>query len=238
MRYELKRNKNGILTQCENNADGGNIYAQREEINKIALKNLERPTPGKLGDLSNLQVFNFEMSNFTTGTATAFSVDANTNNSFPANATQTIMFGVDGLNNKALYYNIVGINAKLGGQYATGTGQSGSINPSFVSFYLLQNSSGTSSLGTKIPQPAPLYGNGGGVVTYTTTGDDFGHQSISIDLNAEQGLYAQNNETKGIRASGLALRQIYLNFGANANGAGLTIDVEVYVDTRSVSTTY
>ena len=34
MKYELIKNNNGTITQCENNADGGNIYAQREEINK------------------------------------------------------------------------------------------------------------------------------------------------------------------------------------------------------------
>ena len=63
MRYKLQRNANGMITQCEN-ADGGNIYAQREEINEKALANLQRPTPGKLGNLSNLQLFNFSISSF------------------------------------------------------------------------------------------------------------------------------------------------------------------------------
>lgn len=236
MRYELKRNKNGMITQCETNADGGNIYAQREEINKVALENLQRPTPGKLGNLSNLQVFNFQLDSFATGSANFVIKNYNTTNSFPANATETIMFGVDGLTNKALYYNIVGVNCKLGQDFANAYS---TLNPSFVSFYLLQNiETSTSSLGTKIPQPAPLYGNGGGSLNITTTGDDFGHQSVTVDLNAEQGLYAQNNDTKGIRASGLALRQIYLNFGTSVNTANLDIDVEVYVDVSSVSSTY
>jgi len=236
MRYELKRNTKGMITQCDTNADGGNIYAKREEINKLALENLQRPTPGKLGNLSNLQVFNFELSAISSGANQIIFKDYNTTNSFPANATQTIMFGVDGLNNKALYYNIVGINCKLGGNYVAGTS---TINPSFVSFYLLQNIEGsTTSLGTKIPQPAPLSGNGGGAIDITTTGDDFGHQSVTVDLNAEQGLYAQNNDTKGLRASGLALRQIYLNFGGTLNTGATTIDVEVYVDVSSVSSTY
>ena len=55
-RYKLERSANGRITQCDN-ADGGNIYAQREEINKKAMENLNRPTPGKLGGLSNLQVW-------------------------------------------------------------------------------------------------------------------------------------------------------------------------------------
>tara|TARA_A100001037_G_scaffold191635_1_gene171444 strand:+ start:1912 stop:2625 length:714 start_codon:yes stop_codon:yes gene_type:complete len=237
MKYKLQRNANGMITQCEN-ADGGNIYAQREELNKKALENLQRPTPGKLGNLSNLQVFNFAVSSFDTGTGSLVLKDYNTNNSFPANCTQTIMFGVDGLNNKALYYNIVGINAKLGQDYFAVV-KTDTFDPSFISFYLLQNiETSTTSLGTKIPQPAPLSGNGGGAVTFTTSGDNFGHQSVSVDLNAEQGLYAQNNATKGLRASGLALRQIFLNFSEDVSRSSLQIDVEVYVDVSSVSSTY
>ena len=233
-RYKLERSANGRITQCDN-ADGGNIYAQREQINKKAMENLNRATPGKLGGLSNLQVFNFEISAFNTGTQTFVNNDYNTTSTFPANATQTIMFGVAGSNNKALYYNIVGVNAKLGDTFSG----SGTLNPSFISFYLLQNNeSSTSSLGTKIPQPAPLSGNGGGAVTFTTDGNRFGAQKVSVDLNAEQGLYAQNNATKGLRASGLALDQICLLFGGNVDTSLLALDIEVYVDTSSVSTTY
>ena len=237
MRYKLQRNANGMITQCEN-ADGGNIYAQREELNKKALENLQRPTPGKLGNLSNLQIFNFEISSFNTGVDSFVQNNYNTSSTFPANATQTIMFGVDGLNNKALYYNIVGINVKLGGTFTSGSNV-GTINPSFLSFYLLQNiPTSTTNLGTKIPQPAPLSGNGGGAVTFTTDGNDFGAQSVTVDLNAEQGLYAQNNDTQGLRASGLALRQIYLAFNGDLDTSALTLDVEVYVDISSVSTSY
>ena len=57
MRYKLERSTKGIITQREN-GDGNNIYTDRQEINKLALKNLKKNTPkGKLGDLSNLQVF-------------------------------------------------------------------------------------------------------------------------------------------------------------------------------------
>ena len=134
MRYELKRNKNGMITQCDNNADGGNIYAQREEINKVALKNLERPTPGKLGNLSNLQVFNFTIGTFATGTADFVFKEYNTGSTFPANTVDTIMFGVDSLNNKGLYYNIkdVRINLLRGDRVEL-------LPDSFVEFYLVQN---------------------------------------------------------------------------------------------------
>lgn len=237
MRYELKRNKNGILTQCETNADGGNIYAQREELNKIALENLARPTPGKLGNLSNLQYFNFQISSFDTGSADFIIKQYNTGNTFPANATEVVMFGVDGLTNKALYYNIVSINCVFDQDGFNSTVDI--INPSHVSFYLLQNNeTSTSSLGTKIPQPAPLYGNGGGSVTFTTDGNDYGNQSVSLDIINDQGLFAQNNQTKGIRASGLALKEITMNFSGVINKANAKLNVSVGVDVSSVSSTY
>jgi hypothetical protein len=238
MRYKLQRNANGMITQCEN-ADGGNIYAQRKELNKKALENLQRPTPGKLGKLSNLQVFTFEISNITTGTGFATSLEYNTTNDFPANVTQAVMFGVNGLDNKALYYNIVGINAKLGGDFSFGSADSGTVNPSYISFYLLQNiETSTTSLGTKIPQPAPLFGSGGGAVDFTTNGNNFGNQHVTVDLNGSDGFYAQNNDTQGLRASGLALRQINLNFTSQITFNNVKIDLEVYVDTASVSSTY
>ena len=237
MRYKLQRNANGMITQCEN-ADGGNIYAQREEINKKALENLQRATPGKLGNLSNLQIFNFSISDFETGSDYFVRKTYNSTSTFPANATQTIMFGVDGINNKALYYNIVSINASLGTSVVTGVGDT-LDNPSNISFYLLQNNeTSTTSLGTKILQPAPLSGNGGGSVTFTTDGNRYGAQTVLIDLFNDNGMYAQNNQTKGLRASGLALNEIYLTFTGSVNRASIVIDVEVAVDVSSVSTTY
>lgn len=235
MRYSLEKDNKGRITQCDNGDGNNNVWSKRKELNKQAIENLARPTPGKLGGLSNLQVFNFEISSFSAGTQAFVIANYNEAQTFPSNMTQTVMFGTDSTTDQALYYNIVGLNVKLGGEFSG----SGVIRPSLISFYLLQNIPGfTGSSGTKIPQPASLIGAGGGAVTFTTTGADFGNQSVSIDLSAEQGLYAQNNDTKGLRCSGLALRQIYLLFGASLDTANITLDVEVYVDRTSVSTTY
>lgn len=237
MRYKLQRNANGMITQCEN-ADGGNIYAQREELNKKALENLQRPTPGKLGNLSNLQYFNFQISDISSATSSFILQDYNTTNNFPANVTQAIMFGVDGINNKALYYNIVSLNAVFDQGGVSGSSIN-IINPSHISFYLLQNiETSTTSLGTKIPQPAPLYGNGGGVVTFTTDGNDYGNQSISCDLVSDQGLFAQNNDTKGIRCSGLALKEITVNLASPQSLSNVALNISVGVDVSSVSSSY
>ena len=233
MRYKLKRNSKGMITQCETNADGGNIYARREEINKQALENLARPTPGKLGGLANLQIFNFSITDFATGTSSAVRKEYNTTSTFPANATQTIMFGVSGSSNKALYYNIVGVKADI--FLATNPSTAIFINDSYIEFYTLQNSSGTSSLGTKIPQPAPLSGNGGGVVTFTTSGNESGAQSFGVDF---VGTTINNFNNKGLRASGLALKTIFIKADGSITLSDLEIRVQVFVDITSVSSTY
>tara|TARA_B100001287_G_scaffold145544_1_gene122524 strand:+ start:183 stop:896 length:714 start_codon:yes stop_codon:yes gene_type:complete len=237
MRYELKKNSKGMITQCETNADGGNIYARRKEINKLALENLERPTPGKLGNLSNLQVFNFRLSDISPSTSSPLIRQFyNTNISFPANATQVIMFGVNGLNNKALYYNILDIKANVLSSSSSNANLQVS-DDSYLQFYLLQNiETSTTSLGTKIPQPAPLYGNMGGSLNISTDGDINGHQAVSTNVNSDSVMVPSN--VNGARASGLALKSIYINFEQNEDVSDVAIDVIVYVDVSSVSSTY
>jgi len=223
---------------CEmrNNGDGVKpIYQQREQRNKLALKNLETGMKGKLGKLNNLQLFNFNISAFSTATTNNFAATYNTTNAFPANCTQTVMFGISGLTGKALFYNIVGISIVFNNTAATT--QIRMRYDSYVQFYTLQNINGSaSSLGTKIPQPAPLYGNGGGSVTYTTTGNIEGHQYLSADFLSDYNPIPQN--TLGLRASGLALKSIVLNFYDGEDLTNLSIDVQVYVDISSVSSGY
>ena len=234
MRYQLKRNSKGMITQCDTNADGGNIYARRDEISKQALANLERPTPGKLGGLSNLQIFNFSISDFNSGTTNFVFNNYNTTNSFPANATQVVMFGVPGLNSKAQYYNIIDVKA----QVFTSVARNYKLeDDSFIEFYLLQNiETSTTSLGTKIPQPAPIFGSGGGSVTFTTTGDIQGHQYFGVSLGDDS--INIPSDLKGLRASGLALKTINLQFTDNEVTDDLVINLQVMVDTTSVSQTY
>jgi hypothetical protein len=232
MRYELKRNKNGMITQCETNADGGNIYAQREEINKIALQNLKRPTPGKLGNLSNLQVFNFNLADFSSSTSSGAFFEEYNETVTTGNVTNCIMFNVDSINNKASYYNIVDIKANL-------------LSPnlvtldsdSYVEFYLLENIEGsTTSLGRKIPARAPVNGTSSGTVTWTTTGAKQGFQYTSLQVAQDPINIPQN--TKGIRTSGLALKSIKLDFRASEDLSVMSLNFIVYVDITSVSNSY
>ena len=108
---------------------------------------------------------------------------------------------------------------------------------SYLQFYLLQNiETSTTSLGTKIPQPAPLYGNMGGSLNISTDGDINGHQAVSTNVNSDSVMVPSN--VNGARASGLALKSIYINFEQNEDVSDVAIDVIVYVDVSSVSSTY
>lgn len=224
---------------CEmrSNGDGVKpIYQQREQRNKLALQNLSKGMEGKMGKLNNLEIFNFNLSGITLGTSVEFlRYEWNTASSFPANATQVIMFGVDSTDNKALYYNILDIRADLN---TSGLADSINLLPdSYMQFYLLQNIAGsTTSLGTKIPQPNSLYGNGGGSVTFTTSGNEEGHQYTSLDFISDSNSVPVNS--KGLRASGLALKSLYLQFESAENASLMSVDVQVFVDTTSVSSSY
>ena len=239
-RYKLERSANGMITQCEN-ADGGNIFAQREELNKKALKNLKRPTPGKLGNLSNLQLFNFRIATFETGEGSFVFKDYNTTNIFPTPLTNAVYFGANNdtgqIVGTAQYYNIVYVNAKLVDGFAVTTNDN-LQPPSYISFYLAQNTGDSLNSLSKIPQPAPLSTVGGGSTAITVDGAIQGNQSFTVDVRQETGVYAQNNNLQGFRASGLALSQIRLNFSTNVTRQNLILDVEVGVDVSSASTTY
>jgi len=234
MRYELKRNKNGILTQCETNADGGNIYAQREEINKIALENLKRPTPGKLGNLSNLQLFNFALNpGFPAIVVDAVQVFYNTTVT-TGNVTDCIMFNVDSLNSKASYYNLVDVKVSTFNDNAT---RLRIKEDSYIELYLLENiETSTSSLGRKIPRRAPVNGTSSGTVTWTTTGAQQEYQYIKINLTSDN--INIPFELKGLRCSGVALKSIYLNFEDTESVDQIRFNFQAFVDNSSVSNSY
>lgn len=233
MKYTLQRNANGMITQCEN-ADGGNIYAQREEINKKALENLKRPTPGKLGDLSNLQIFNFSFNDSAWPSTNTLIRQYNTSVT-TGNVTDCIMFGVDGLSNKAQYFNLVDLQVNL----FTATSNVQVANDSYLEFYILENIDGsTTSLGRKIPRRFSIFGaDSSATFNFTTIGAKEGYQYITVP--ASQASNPINTITpNGLRCSGIALKTIYLNATAVKAWADLLINVIVQVDSTSVSSSY
>jgi hypothetical protein len=234
MRYKLQRNANGMITQCEN-ADGGNIYAQREEINRKALENLKKAEPsGKLGELSNLQVFNANISAFSTSTTSNFYQKYNNTVDFPTLMDPCFVFGsANGSNASGLYYNIVGLNANLENQTSA---QYRILPDSFVEFYLGQNILGaTTPQVTKIPgQPFNSFSTG--AITLNTSGSISGNQAIMTSIIDDANAIPTN--TEGIRASGLGLKTISLLFTDNEDLTNISINIEIFVDVSSVSSTY
>jgi len=234
MRYELKRNKNGMITQCETNADGGNIYARREEISKQALENLARPTPGRLGDLSNMQIFNFNLDpGGADTTSTKFAENYNTTQT-TGNVTDCVMFNSTSINGKASYYNIIDIKTSV----FRSTGDGIFLNDdSFVELYLLENiETSTTSLGRKIARRAPVNGTSSGTVTWSTTGPAQEYQYFKIDCISDS--VNIPSRLQGLRASGLALKKIQLNFRDVERLSELRINFQVFVDVTSVSNSY
>jgi len=218
------------------NADGVKpIFRQRRERNQIALKNLESGMEGKLGKLNNLQVFNFELNpDIAVAVDDNYFVEYNTTNTFPANVTQAVMFGATGINGKALYYNVVDIKATL---YTSLAISNNLLEDSYVEWYILQNiNTSTTSLGTKIPQPSALYGNGGGSVTFTTSGNEQGNQYFKVNLTNDNVNTPSNSN--GLRCSGIALKAINLQFASAENLEGIVMNFQVFVDTSSVSSSY
>ena len=237
MRYELKRNKKGVITQCETNADGNNIYSQREEINKIALQNLERPTPGKLGRLSDTQMFNFSFSDTSWPTGIAVLRREYNTNVGIQNATFSVMFGTSTLlGSKALYYNITDLKVNC---FSTNDNKISLTPDSYIEFYLLENiETSTSSSGRKIPRRAPLFGgDSSATFDFVTSGNKQGYQYISSSLSGDSNPVTSVSG-KGFRASGLALKTIFANATAVENWDNVVFEVMVTVDISSVSSTY
>tara|TARA_Y100001958_G_scaffold79025_1_gene53365 strand:- start:191 stop:895 length:705 start_codon:yes stop_codon:yes gene_type:complete len=234
MRYELKRNTKGMITQCETNADGGNIYARREEINKQALENLERPTPGKLGNLSNLQIFNFALDPGFTSTGTDVVFEQYNTTETTGNVTDCIMFNVDSINSKASFYNLVDLKTSV---FKSPINKISLLEDSYIEFYLLENIEGsTTSLGRKIPRRAPVNGTSSGTVTWTTTGAEEEYQYIKLNLTSDN--INVPTQLKGLRCSGIALKEISLNFADVENVTTINFNFQAFVDLSSVSNSY
>jgi len=235
MRYELKRNTKGMITQCDTNADGGNIYAQREEINKQALANLERSTPGKLGELSNLQIFNFSFTDTGWSPGSSVLIQEYNTSVTTGNVTNCIMFGVDSLASKAQYFNLVDLQIDL----FTDT-QNGRIeSESYIEWYILENIVGsTTSLGRKIPRRNPIFGaDSSATFDFTTTGAKQEYQYISVPITQSSNPI-NTIMPKGIRCSGIALKTIRIVSSVGIDWSNVSFNVMAQVDTTSVSSTY
>ena len=170
---------------------------------------------------SNLQIINFSLSAFATGTTSYVYVDLN-------GATA---FGTY-LNDYVLFENYININ------YITCVMKNANItiNPeSYVSFYLMQNSLTTpnGSAGMKIPRQIQAKKKED-ATTITLNGTEQGAQSIAVPLTT-QIFYNQADTMRGIRCKGLALSNIVLDLASSEDVSGIIIEVAVYVDKSTES---
>lgn len=227
MMYSLEKNSRGMITNQARDGEAGNIYANREAINKKALENLEKNTPsGKLGKLGDLQIFNFSIGSFASGTDNYFFAEYNFDAAVSIN--DCVMFS-NGKSGDGLYYNILDVRVNLlrndGLRMAP---------DSYIEFYILQN--GTQPTGKKIPRQQQLFSSVSASSVITTDGYVQGNQYLSTNIT--QDTQSVTTNSLGLRASGIALKTIYLNFEDTTNLADVVLNVMIYVDNSSVSRSF
>ena len=227
MMYSLEKNSRGMITNQCRDGEAGNIYANREAINKKALENLEKNTPsGKLGKLGDLQIINFNIADFSSVTDNYFFENYNTDPAVSIN--DCVMFS-NGKSGDGLYYNILDVRVNLVRDNIVQI-----RSDSFIEFYPLQNS--TQPTGKKIPRQQELFSSTTGTITFTDSGYVQGNQYFSSNIT--QDTQAVTTNSLGIRASGLALKTIYLNFDSVPNLSDVSFNVMVFVDNSSVSRSF
>jgi hypothetical protein len=229
MMYKLERKSNGQVIQRSADGTEGNIYDKRKKLNKIALKNLRRNTPeGKLGKLSDLQIFNFNIANFSSSTNNYFFEEFNTSATGSTACDDAIMF-TDGKSGDGIYYNVLDVKINL-----RRDAKVEALQDSYIEFFLLQNSA--SPIGKKIPRTESLFSSASGTINFSTTGANQGNQYFTSTIGVDTPIIPINS--KGLRTSGLALKTIYLNFDASEDMSAMELDVILFVDNSSASRSF
>ena len=227
MKYKLEKNTNGSVTQVIN-ADGGSIYDARPELRKLNEEALNRPTPGKLGNLSNLQIFNASFTSTVWNTNSSFLRKQYNDTETTGNLTESLGFSNVGFDT---YYNILAIDVNL---FADTNENIQIVDDSFLEFYLCQNdgTSSTINTGQKIPRITNM-GVDGGDLNWRTTGAKDSYQYVSVPVSSGTNTIPTN--TLGIRGSGIALKTIYVNSTVAENWTDVRFDLVIYVDKTSAS---
>ena len=180
---------------------------------------------------NNLQIVNINYSSFATGSASQIDETYNSGTA-PGNAlNDTVMFSgiASGDNNDALYYNISYVSCRV--KYGQIT------DDSYIEWYPLQKLAGGSSAGGKIPVQISntAYNND---ATATTSGSDYGVQSIGCGIMDIQQLYNSSDSLKEVRCIGLALKSIFVNFDSAITTDNVEINVELGIDLKSGGNSY
>lgn len=236
MKYKLEKNPNGTVSQVIN-GDGGSVYDLRPELRKLNEEALNRPTPGKLGELGNLGVVNFSFTDTAWPSQQTLIQQYNTANT-TGEVNFSVMFsnatsGPPAVNSKANYYNIKDIKCDVQPQTNVQL-----RDDSFVQFYLLRNIDDlNTALGQKIPASTPIFASDtSATFNFFTGGAKESYQYISVPVVGSSNPIASNSE--GVRCAGIGLKTVCLNSVNAEDWSTIRINVIVNIDISSVSSTF
>lgn len=184
---------------------------------------------------SNYQIVNFQIKPSDSATTLNYYFN-NYNTSIAVGTAMTdgVLFGSNTKNSdRAKYYNIVYANIRF--DNAVGTVKVDS--PSYVEFYLMQKVPG-GVFGGKIPRQIEAVKDETNLDALTVTGLEYGVQSFGVDVYNENAYYTQTTNLQGMRACGVALKDISLNFDTAVAKENIKLNVELAIDLTTEGNNY
>jgi len=212
------------------------VEQTRQQFEKIKQNETQQARFQSKGiNRNNLQVVNFELSAFSTGSAAFVYENFNDTVAVGSPLDEGVVFSspTSTSNENALFYNIVYMNLRLNNSQRSDF----LFQPSYIEFYTMQKINNTSVLGGKIQRQISMQRVQSNTVI-TDTGNEHGVQSFGLDVYNQQTLYNQSEALKGIRTIGLALKTINLNLDSSIDTANLIINVEIGLDLSSSGQNY
>ena len=186
---------------------------------------------------SNYQIINFRIApTDSTSTQAYYYNEYNIATAVGSPLDSGVMFGTNTADvTKAKYYNIVYINARFVNDGNATTDFI--VNPSFIEFFPIQKLP-TGDFGGKIPRQIEAVKNATGTFDIGVDGSNYGVQSFGVDVYGENAYYTQSPDLKGIRACGVALRNIRLNFQNAIDISTIRLDIEIGYDLNTEGNNY
>lgn len=185
---------------------------------------------------SNYQIVNFKiLPSGSASSVTSYFNDYNQAVAVGTAMTDGILFGSNIKDSDtSKYYNIVYANARFSQTTTAGI----NIEPSsFIEFYLMQKVGG-GVFGGKIPRQIEAVTDSTNVDTFYSSGAEFGTQSFGIDIYNENAYYTQSPDLKGMRTTGVCLKQLVLNFDSALVEDKIEIMVELGIDLKTEGNNY
>lgn len=186
---------------------------------------------------SNYQIVNFSLAPTDSAVSQDYFIqEYNATTAVGTAMDSGVMFGTSTADvSKAKYYNIVYANARISN--AVSSSQELLLSPSYIEFYLGQKIP-TGDFAGKIPRQIEAVANSTGTSSITVTGDEYGVQSFGVDIYNENAYYAQSPDLKGMRACGIGLKNLQLNFSRTLTLSDIRVDIEIGYDLKTEGNNY